>query len=228
MRRLPRSKIRLAVDLVIFTYHSTQLHALLIKRGIEPFKGHWALPGGFVRDGESVSDAAARELEEETGLQAEFLAQLAVFGEPNRDPRAQVVSAAHFALIPNPTRPPEARTDAADARWWPIEQIPTLAFDHEDILDFSIGHLRSRIRTEPIAFRLLPDEFTLSELQGLYEAVFLRKFDKRNFRKKLQSLEVLRSTGRTAEGRPNRAPELFRFDQTLYQRRVRKGFSFEL
>src|SRR5882672_10222447 len=161
----------LTVDCVVFGFDGGELKVLLIQRGIEPFKGRWALPGGFVRVDETLDDAARRELEEETGLKSIFLEQLYTFGTLNRDPRERVVSVAYYALVKLSDHRARAATDAADAEWFPISKVPKLAFDHANILATALARLKAKVRYEPIGFELLPSRFTLSQLQHLYEAV---------------------------------------------------------
>jgi len=184
------------VDLAIFTVMDTDLKILLIERGVPPFLGEWALPGGFVhveRDGtgESVEEAAYRELSEETGLQASsmFLEQLYTFGKPNRDPRTRVISVAWYALI-RPDLAPivTAGSDANDARWWSVQHLPKLAFDHEAILRKAIDRLRREIEAAPIAFSLVPETFTIAELRSVFEAVHGHRYDRGNFRRRFNRM----------------------------------------
>src|SRR6058998_3364101 len=175
----------LTVDCVVFGFDEGELKVLLIERALAPFKGRWALPGGFVRVDETVDDAARRELVEETGLRDVFLEQLYTFGEVNRDPRERVVSVAYYALVKLADFSTKAATDARDARWFPLSKVPQLAFDHAEILATALTRLKGKVRYQPIGFELLPPKFTLSELQHLYESVLGAKLDKRNFRKKV-------------------------------------------
>src|SRR4026207_707588 len=177
----------LTVDCVVFGFDEGELKVLLIQRGLEPFKGKWALPGGFVRVEETLDDAARRELAEEAGLKDIFLEQLYTFGEVDRDPRERVVSVAYYALVKLSAHEPKAATDASDARWFPISNVPKLAFDHAEILATALARLKGKVRYQPIGFELLPPKFTLSQLQHLYEVVLATELDKRNFRKKVLS-----------------------------------------
>src|SRR5258706_12949185 len=181
----------LTVDCVVFGYDEGELKVLLIERGLEPFKGKWALPGGFVRVDETLDEAARRELEEEAGLENVFLEQLYSFGDVDRDPRERVVSVAYYGLVKLSAHETRAATDAADARWFPISKLPKLAFDHAQIFATALARLKGKVRYEPIGFELLPPKFTLSQLQHLYEAVLENELDKRNFRKKVLSLALL-------------------------------------
>lgn len=218
----------LTVDAVVFGLDAGNLKVLLIRRGIEPFAGRWALPGGFAQVGESPEKAVRRELAEETGLAKVFLEQLATFGEPDRDPREHVVTIAYYALVNLTEHPPSAASDAAGADWFAAVTPPPLAFDHQRILRTALERLRGKLRYQPIGFELLPREFTLSQLQHLYEAVWERDLDKRNFRKKILSLGVLKETGSFEEDVGRRAAKLYSFDRQAYRRLVDQGFNFEL
>src|SRR5256885_1246651 len=207
----------LTVDCVVFGFDEGELKVLLIERGLEPFKGRWALPGGFVRVDETLDEAARRELEEEAGLKNVFLEQLYTFGEVERDPRERVVSVAYYALVKLAAHATKAATDAADARWFPLSKIPKLAFDHAEILATALARLKSKVRYQPIGFELLPPKFTLSALQHLYEAVLETKLDKRNFRKKVLGpglLAPLKQSQMTGRHRP---AQLFRFGAERYE-----------
>ncbi|RYD33293.1 MAG: NUDIX hydrolase, partial [Verrucomicrobiaceae bacterium] len=175
----------LTVDAVVFGLDGGELKVLLIERGLEPFKGQWALPGGFVQEGETLDRAVSRELAEEAGLQGVFMEQLYTFGAVDRDPRERVVSVAYYALVNLADHTTRASTDAADARWFPAATPPPLAFDHADILQMALDRLRGKVRWQPVGFELLPEKFTLTQLQQLYESVLGTSLDKRNFRKKV-------------------------------------------
>lgn len=218
----------LAVDCVVFGFDETELKVLLIRRGLDPFKGRWALPGGFVHMGETVDDAARRELVEETGLKNVFLEQLYTFSAVNRDPRDRVVSVAHYALVKLSDHSAKAATDAASAEWFPVSKVPPLAFDHANILATALARLKGKVRYEPIGFELLPPKFTLSQLQHLYEAILETDLDKRNFRKKVLGFGLLiplKGTQMTGRHRP---AQLFSFDAEKYERLKKRGFNFEI
>jgi 8-oxo-dGTP diphosphatase len=183
--------IQLAVDIVIFSLLDTSLRVLLIKRGIPPFKGRMAIPGGFVHANESLERAAVRELKEETGVHDVFLEQLYSFGEPRRDPRGRVVSVAYYALIPG-DRKLKAGSDAAVAGWFPVSKLPPLAFDHRRIVDYARERLRNKLEYTSVGFQLLPRKFSLPELQSVYETILDKDLDKRNFRKKMDLLGILK------------------------------------
>ena len=183
------------VDIVLFTIKDGELKALFVKRGIEPFKGRWVIPGGFVRENEALDDAAKRELEEETGVKDIYLEQLYTFGKPKRDPRGRVITVAYIALVNSDGIKLHARTDAVDAQWFSVKKLPDLAFDHDDILKYALKRLKWKFEYTTVAFSLLPKKFAISEIQKIYEVVFSRKFDKRNFAKKVVSLDILKEEG---------------------------------
>jgi 8-oxo-dGTP diphosphatase len=164
---------------------------LLIRRAIEPFAGASALPGGFVLPGESLEQAATRELLEETGTSDVYLEQLYTFGDPGRDPRGRIVTVAYYALVPEDKSPLLAGTDAAATAWHPVSSLPPLAFDHQTIVEYAIGRLRNKLEYTTVGFELLPPKFTLTDLQRLHEAILGKKLDKRNFRRRIQLTSLL-------------------------------------
>jgi 8-oxo-dGTP diphosphatase len=206
-RYLPPARPHLSVDVVILSLREKDLQVLLIRRGHPPFKGKWAIPGGFVNADESLDAAARRELEEETDVREVYLEQLYTFGEPRRDPRGRVVTVAYFALVPDDVTA-RAGDDAAEVGWFSVAQLPPLAFDHDDILRYALQRLRYKLEYTAVGFELLPNEFTLSELQAAYEIVLGEKLDKRNFRRRIAEAGVLVETSRYREiegqGRPAR------------------------
>jgi len=218
----------LTVDCSVFGFDEGDLKVLLIERGVDPFKGRWALPGGFVRVDETLDAAARRELEEETGLRDVFLEQLYTFGEVSRDPRERVVSVAYYALVKLSDHAAKAATDAANARWFVISKVPKLAFDHKEILRAAVERLKGKVRYQPIGFELLPAKFTLSQLQHLYEAVLGTEIDKRNFRKKVLSFGVLVPLMENQMLGRHRPAQLYRFDSEKYRKLKKRGFHFEL
>jgi 8-oxo-dGTP diphosphatase len=218
----------LTVDCVVFGFDEAELKVLLIQRGLEPFKGRWALPGGFVHVDETLDEAARRELGEEAGLKNVFLEQLYTFGAVNRDPRERVVSVAYYALVKLADHRAKAATDAANAEWFSISNVPKLAFDHADILAAALGRLEGKVQYQPIGFELLPPKFTLSQLQHLYEAVLGTELDKRNFRKKVLSFGLLVPLNETRMVGRHRPAQLFRFDADKYEKLKKRGFNFEL
>ena len=218
----------LTVDCVVFGMDDEDLKVMLIQRGLPPFEGEWALPGGFVRVEETVDEAARRELEEETGLNDVFLEQLYTFGAVERDPRERVVSVAYFALVNLVDHRVQAATDARQAAWFPVHDVPSLACDHDDILDVALGRLRGKLSYQPIGFELLPKRFALSRLQHLYEVVLERELDKRNFRKKVLATGLLVETNEVQQDVAHRAARLYRFDERKYRQLAKEGFHFEM
>jgi 8-oxo-dGTP diphosphatase len=218
----------LTVDCVVFGFDEGALKVLLVERGLAPFEGQWALPGGFVRLEETLDAAARRELKEETGLENVFLEQLYTFGELDRDPRERVVSVAYYALVKLADMDAKAATDASDARWFPVAKLPGLAFDHEKIVSVALARLKGKVRYQPIGFELLPTKFTLSELQHLYEAVLETPLDKRNFRKKVLGYGLLIPLREKKMDGAHRPAQLFRFDMQKYEKLKTRGFNFEI
>jgi 8-oxo-dGTP diphosphatase len=197
----------LTVDVVTFTLRENRLQVLLIQRGEDPYAGMWALPGGFVRLEESLEQAALREMEEETGLKEAYLEQLYTFGDPGRDPRGRVVTVAYFALIPSDAQVRlEGAGEVTQARWFPVNELPSLAFDHNLIVADALRRLRYKLEYTAVGFELLPEEFTLSSLQYTYELILGEKLDKRNFRRRILEANVIEPTPhhRAGEGRPAR------------------------
>jgi 8-oxo-dGTP diphosphatase len=207
----PRPSV--TVDMILFAFQNDELTVLLIRRTHDPFAGKWALPGGFVGEQEDLYDAALRELQEETNVTNVYLEQLFTFGQPERDPRARVITVAYFALL-SADELAEQRirsgSDAGEARWWSIYALPDLAFDHARILDYALQRLRWKLEWTALGFLLLPREFTLSELQKVYETVLREPLDKRNFRRKILSAGVLEETGNMRAG-DHRPAKLYRF-----------------
>ena len=196
------------VDLAIFTIKSNSLKVLLVKRNVEPFKNKWALPGGFIKMEESLDTSAKRELFEETGVKNVYLEQLYSFGNPKRDPRGRVITISYFALINSDKIKLKASTDVSEAKWFSISKIPSLSFDHKDILDYAIKRLKWKFEYTTIVFSLLSKSFSLGELQKIYEIVFEKKVDKRNFRKKILSLNILKKESIKKDA-PHRPPQLY-------------------
>lgn len=221
---MKRAEIRLTVDVVLFSVRARRLEVLLVRRKIPPFEGRWAIPGGFVLEGESLEDAALRELREETGVRDVWLEQLYTFGDPKRDPRGRVVTAAYFALV-SADRPLAAGTDAADAAWHAMDALPSLAFDHAKILRVALERLRNKLEWTTVGFQLLPEKFALGDLQEVYEAILGRRLDKRNFRRKLGLLGILEPLDewRRDGSRPAR---LHRFAAAKFEKLRERGLLF--
>lgn len=212
-------------DCVIFGFDGVGIKVLLIERGIEPYKGKWAFPGGFMQIDETAEECARRELEEETGLTNTSVEQFYTFSDVNRDPRERVVTVAHYALV----RLSEVRggDDAASARWFSMDEIPGLAFDHDRILRMAVNCLKERICFEPIGFELLPEVFTMTELQNLYEAILEVKFDRRNFYNKMLKLGILSEVEPRPATATRRTPTKYRFNAAKYAELKQKGFRLE-
>lgn len=217
--------MQVAVDIVIFTIQAGELMVLLVKRGIPPFEEQYAIPGGFVLAEESLDTAARRELQEETGVADVYLEQLYSFGDPGRDPRGRVITIAYFALIAADRSPLAAGSDAADARWWPVDKLPALAFDHRKIFDYALERLRSKLEYTTVGFQLLPAKFTLTELQQVYQTILGKQLDKRNFRRKLALLKILRPTREYRHG-GRRPARLYEFGAARFERLKDKGILF--
>ena len=212
-------------DCVIFGFDGLSIKVLLIQRGIEPHKGKWAFPGGFMRINETAEECAQRELEEETGLKGVTVEQFHTFSDVRRDPRERVITVAHYALA----RLSEVKggDDADVARWFSQSEIPTLAFDHDRILRMALERLKERICFEPIGFELLPEVFTMSELQNLYEAILGIKFDRRNFYNKMLKLGILVEAEPRPESAARRIATKYRFNATKYAELKQRGFRLE-
>ncbi len=195
------TKLLVTIDVVLFTIRDRRLHLLLIKRIAKPYENRYALPGGFVREDESLDASAIRELREETGIQDVYLEQLYTFGDPKRDPRGRVITVAYYALVPQ-NQVLRAGTDASDAAWFPVTDLPPLAFDHRKIAEYAHQRIRNKLDYTNVGFELLPDRFTLTELQEVHEAILGKTMDKRNFRRKIiqkgivKPIKEWRQTGR--------------------------------
>lgn len=206
----------ISVDSVIFGYTCGKLQVALIQRKNPPFIGMWAIPGGFMEGLETVEQTALRELQEETGIKDVYLEQFHVFNKPGRDPRGPTVTVALFALINADLCHLIASEDAAKAKWWPAYDIPELAFDHNDIYLKALEALKIALRTRPLAFELLPKQFTLTHLQDLYEQVFGIPIDKRNFRKKVAKMNFICPTESWTTGGKHRPAQLYEYDPKYY------------
>ena len=222
------ARAAVTVDCVVFGLDDEDLKVLLIRRDLPPFEDKWALPGGFVRLDETLDEAARRELQEETSLERVFLEQLYTFGGIDRDPRERVITVAYYALVRLSDHRVQAATDARDAVWFAMDDLPPLAFDHDQILETAHERLQGKVRYQPIGFELLPPKFTLTQLQKLYEIVLGRVLDKRNFRKKIQGMGILEELDEVEKDVAHRAARLYRFDKKEYGRMVKQGFHFEI
>lgn len=208
-----RPQVGLTTDVVIFTIRDDALCVLLVHRSREPYAGVWALPGGFLGAGEALDDGAARVLEEKTGVAGVFLEQLFTFGAPSRDPRGRVVSVAYYALVPY-NRLDRMGSLAGDrVAWVAVDQLPELAFDHGEIVRMAHRRLAAKLEYSTIALQFMPERFTLSELQSVYETILGEQLDKRNFRKRLRALECIEETGEMFRAGKHRPAKLFRMKQ---------------
>jgi len=222
-------KFHVAVDCIIFGYDEggRELKVLLLKRNFQPAKGEWSLMGGFLKNDESVDESAKRILNLLTGLSGVYMEQLYTFGELGRDPGARIISVAYFALI---------KINASDlelvrnhgANWVPISSMPKLIFDHSAMIERALKKLQIRARTQPIGFELLPDKFTIPQLQGLYEAIYNKTIDKRNFRRKLLSMDLLEKLEEKEKESSRKGAWYYRFDPKKYEDLLKRGFNFEL
>lgn len=223
--------IQVAVDATVFGYSRQDgVSVLLVQRKYAPFKGEWALPGGFVGTEESLEDAVCRELREETGIEVNYLEQLYTFGTPHRDPRQRIISVAYYALVKSGRyQALKASTDAEKAQWFPIDELPRVAFDHQTIIDTAIQRIRAKVRYEPIGFELLDKKFPFSDLEKLYTTLLGREIDRRNFKKKMLSLGMLDELDEMAKadgaGRPG---HMYQFNRKRYQELQQQGVSFEI
>ncbi len=214
-------------DCVIFGFDGTKLNVLLVERGVEPFKGRWAFPGGFLRMDETAMQGAKRELKEETGLEDAYIRQFHTFTDPKRDERddARVITIAYFALVR--ISEVKAGDDAAKAQWFPLDKVPSLAFDHDLILREATNELRKQIHFEPVGFELLPEKFTMTQLQHLYEAILSVKFDRRNFCNKILKLGILTQLEETLPMPNKKVAFLYKFNPVSYNLMKEKGFRLE-
>lgn len=213
-------------DCVIFGYDLREgLSVLLVQRGIDPFKGRWAFPGGFLKMDEDADTGARRELKEETGFEATSITQFGAFTAVDRDPRERVITIAYMALVRKGDV--QGGDDAADARWFPVTAVPPLAFDHDRILRIALERLKEQIHFRPVGFELLPEVFTLSQLQALYEAILGVRFDRRNFASKMLKLGLLQPTGDRPADAARRIPQQYRFNLQKYDELKQSGFRLE-
>lgn len=225
---MKKQSIRLTVDAVVFGYEAGKISVLLIGRKYEPFKGKWAIPGGFVLNQESLEEAVERELHEETGVKINYLEQLYTFGQPDRDPRGRVVSVAYFGLVRPTSYKLLASSDAEKAQWFNIDNLPELSFDHKMIIEMAIKRLQSKITYQPIGFELLDKKFPFSDLEKLYTTLLGRAVDRRNFRKKIVGLNILDELEEKVSKGSGRPANLFQFNKSRYFQLVKEGIIFEI
>jgi len=221
-------KAALTVDNVIFGFDEGDLKVLLIKRNEEPFIDKWALPGYFVDPQEDLDDAANRVLSELTGITKVYLEQVQTFGKVDRHPLGRVITVAYFSLVKIQDYTLQASSIADKIKWHDISKIRELAFDHNEVLEACLTRLKKLVRSRPIGFELLPLQFTLTELQHLYEAILNTQLDKRNFRKKILAMNLLVDLKITQEGVAHRPARLYKFDRERYEKFLSEGFNFEI
>jgi 8-oxo-dGTP diphosphatase len=221
-------KSAFSVDNVIFGFDGGDLKVLLIQRGAAPYKGKWALPGDLVYPNENLDTAAERVLEQLTSLRGVYLEQVRAFGAVNRHPLGRVITIAYYSLVNVNDFTPSAASFAQSAQWHVVTHVQDLAFDHNQILETCLHQLKQRVRMAPIGFELLPPKFTLTELQHLYESILETELDKRNFRKKILSMDLLHDLNEHQAGVAHRPAKLYQFDQDRYHRFIRGGYSFDL
>lgn len=218
----------LSVDCVVFGYFERRLKVLLIKRGAEPFKGHWALPGDLVYPNENIEVAAQRILHDLTGISELFMEQTKVYGKVDRHPAGRVITTGYYSLIDIARHDPHASAWAEGVYWIDVDDLPRLAFDHGSILGDALQILRQRVRHQPVGFELLPKKFALADLQALYEAILNETYDKANFRKRILAMNLLVNLKENQKDVPHRPARLYSFDKKRYDELIAKGFSFEL
>jgi 8-oxo-dGTP diphosphatase len=225
---MPQS-IKVAVDAVVFGYDAEEgVSVLLIKRKFEPFQKSWALPGGLVKEEESLEEAVRRELREESGIDVTYLEQLYSFGKPDRDPRNRVVSITYYGLVRPKDYQLSAQTDAEDVAWFNIHKLPKLAFDHKQIVEMAIKRLRGKLAYEPVGFELLDKKFPFSDLERLYQTLLDTELDRRNFKKRIMSYGFIEELNETMQRSLGRPATLFQFNKKKYFELKEKGYNFDL
>lgn len=218
----------ITIDCVIFGFDQGRLEVLLVEHGTGISKGKWGLPGGWIKEDESIDNAANRLLRELTGIEDLYLEQLKAFGDPKRFPLGRVITIGYYALIKKADYDVKAGFTASDARWYTLDQIDSMIYDHNEILDYSLKHLRNRVRQAPIGFNLLPEKFTLLQLMQLYQEVLNLELDKPNFRRKILKMKLLVDVKEKEQNVSHRAAKLYKFDPEIYEQLTDKGFNFEI
>lgn len=220
-------KVLLAVDCIIFGFDEESLKILLVKRQLEPEKGHWSLIGGFMRENENLDQAANRVLHSLTGLHDIYMEQLYAYSKVNRDPVERTISVAYFAVIDVASHQFEG-VQHETAQWFPLTEAPNLIFDHNEMVDKAVARLQRRARSMPIGFELLPEKFTMRQLQTLYESILGKPLDKRNFINKFKSLDVLVRLNEKDMTVARKGAYLYKFDEAKYNRKLEEGFDFKV
>ena len=214
MNRHPSNQnVKIAVDAIIFTIKNDALHVLLIQMKKVPFTGQWAAPGGLIAEMETTQEAVTRILQTQTSVKDVYLEQLMTFDDVKRDPAGRVVSIAYFALLPNADAELKTTDKYADVRWWPVKKLPSLAYDHKPMIRIAFERLESKIQYTNIVWSLLPREFTLTQIQRVYEIILGKPLDKRNFRKRMLMLDFIKPTGTEQQGEAYRPAALYQFKQ---------------
>ncbi|MCE4066321.1 NUDIX domain-containing protein [Chryseobacterium gleum] len=215
-----------AVDCIIFGFDGENLKILLVKRNFEPQMGEWSLMGGFIGSDETSDEAANRVLYTLTGLENIYLEQLKCYTEIKREPTARIMSISYYALI-NIEKDIQIN-EQYSAKWVELQKAPELIFDHNKMVKDAVARLRRRASTGPIGFELLPEKFTMKDLQNLYEAIFDEKFDKRNFTSKINSMDILVNTNKKDMSSSRKGSFLYRFDEKKYNKKISRGFMFKI
>ncbi|MCF8714732.1 NUDIX hydrolase [Joostella atrarenae] len=218
----------ITIDCAIFSFEEGKLEVLLIQHAEGISKGKWGLPGGWIKEDEGIDNAAHRLLKELTGISDLYLEQLKAFGDPKRFPLGRVITIGYYALIKKEDYDVKAGSTASDAKWYKMEEIPELIYDHNEILEFSLEHLRNRVRNAPIGFNLLPEKFTLLQLMQLYQEILNVELDKPNFRRKILKMKLLVDLKEKQQDVSHRAAKLYKFDPEIYNKLTKKGFNFEM
>ncbi|MCM5661433.1 NUDIX hydrolase [Galbibacter mesophilus] len=218
----------ITIDCVIFGFNEGKLEVLLVEHAEGISKGQWGLPGGWIKEDESIDAAANRLLFELTGIADVYLEQLKAFGDPERFPLGRVITVGYYALIKKDDYDVKAGFTASDAKWYQLDEIPELIYDHREILDYSLNQLKNRVRQAPIGFNLLPEKFTLLQLMQLYQEILNVELDKPNFRRKILKMKLLVDLKEKQKDVSHRAAKLYKFDPAIYEKLTQKGFNFEL
>jgi len=222
--------MKVTVDAIVFAYIEKKLNVLLIKRAFEPYLNKWALPGGFIEDTENAEKAVIRKLKEETNIDLTYLEQLYTFTDVKRDPRERIISISYYVLINPENHSLSPNLHAKEVKWFPLKDTLKLqfAFDHYKIMAYAFERLQNKIKYEPIGFDLLPEEFTMSDLFALYEAILGEGLDRRNFMKKINGYNLLRNTRKKTSGHIGRRAIIFQFNKEKYEQLKKGGFNFDI
>ncbi len=221
-------KLTVSIDSAVVGYNEGELFLLLIKRDKSPFKGDWALPGALLSSNSLAYNQALQILKSKAGVEMDFLEQLYTFDQLDRDPRSRTISISYYAFVNSHQYQISESNKTQDSKWFKLNNLPKLAFDHSQIIQMALQRIRNKIEYHPLGFELLDQEFTLTDLQRLYEIILDRELDKRNFRKKILSTEIVAGTGKKKIGDRNRQPELYKFNEKVYKKMLKQGFNFKI